>query len=57
MNDYFVTWTINVDADSPEEAARVALTIQRDRLSDALCFTVRDTEREEETLIDLSVRG
>lgn len=30
MTTYFVAWTIDIEADSPEDAARIALTIQRD---------------------------
>lgn len=40
MKTYLVTWRIDIDADSPEEAAAQALTIQRDIESIALCFEV-----------------
>lgn len=33
MQDYRVTWTIDVTADSPEEAARIARDIQQDAAS------------------------
>jgi hypothetical protein len=37
---YVVTWTIDIEADSPIDAARQALAIQRDRNSIATCFSV-----------------
>ena len=40
--EYRVTWTIDLDADTPEEAARKALEIQRDPESIATCFIVTD---------------
>lgn len=36
--EYQVTWTIDIDADSHEDAARKALEIQRDPDSIALVF-------------------
>ena len=39
--EYTVIWTIDLDADSPEDAARKALTIQRDPNSWATHFRVR----------------
>jgi hypothetical protein len=40
--EYTLSWTIDVDADSPEEAARKALAIHRDPDSWATHFDVRD---------------
>jgi flavin-binding protein dodecin len=40
MTEYRVIWTVDVDAKSPEEAARLALAMQRDRSSIALVFEV-----------------
>jgi hypothetical protein len=40
--EYKVSWTIDRDADSPEEAARQALEIHRDPESWATHFEVRD---------------
>lgn len=40
MPEYTVRWEIEIDADSPEEAARMALEIQRDPRSTALVFDV-----------------
>jgi len=40
MPDYLVTWNIDIEAESAEEAARKALTIQHDYESTATYFTV-----------------
>lgn len=42
--EYRVVWTINLDADSPEDAARKALEIHRDLDSLATHFEVRDAQ-------------
>lgn len=54
MPTYFVTWEIEIDADSPREAAEQALKIQRDQDSTAVVFGVIgfDTE-EDKQMIDL----
>ena len=39
---YQVSWVIDIEADSPEEAALRALAIQRDPNSTALVFEIRD---------------
>ena len=41
---YDVTWEIEVDAESHEEAAQKALSIQRDPTSEATHFTVFHSE-------------
>jgi hypothetical protein len=41
---YRVTWEIDLDAGSFEEAARTALAIQRDPTSTATCFTIVDED-------------
>jgi hypothetical protein len=46
MKNYAVTWNMELDADSPIEAARAALNIMQDRTSTANCFTVCDDEGE-----------
>lgn len=60
---YFVTWEIDVDAESPREAAQKALNIQRDENSLATVFKVYTVEEEgsgpeslgvQETTVDLS---
>jgi len=40
METYRVRWTVDVDAESPEDAAQQALEMQRDDTSIALCFSV-----------------
>jgi hypothetical protein len=40
MNEYIVTWAVNLSADSPADAARKALEMQRDPDSLALVFDV-----------------
>lgn len=42
MNEYTVTWAIDIDADTPEEAAKEAMAIQRDPDSIATVFMVSD---------------
>ena len=42
MPHYYVTWDINVDADSPREAAEVAQATQRDPETMATVFRVLD---------------
>ena len=50
--EYHVTWEIDLDADSPREAAEKALEIQRDVFLDALYFEVTD-ENDTTVGIDL----
>jgi len=55
METYRVEWEIEIDAESPEEAAAEALRIQRDVNSMATCFKVWDelgnlTELDQEHL-------
>jgi hypothetical protein len=40
MSTHRVIWEIDIDVDSPREAAEKALEIQRDVNSTATCFTV-----------------
>jgi hypothetical protein len=40
MTEYRVVWLIDIDADSPREAAQEALAIQRNPESIATCFVV-----------------
>lgn len=44
MELFSVEWGIDIYANSAEEAARIALSIQRDRMSSALVFDVRDED-------------
>jgi hypothetical protein len=47
MPTYCVRWTIDIDADTPDLAAREALRIQRDPDSIAMVFEVRDQDSKE----------
>lgn len=42
MKQYLVTWVIDIEANSPEEAAEAALEIQRRADSTATVFDVRE---------------
>ena len=55
MNSYRVTWEINVDAESPEEAARKAQNIQRNLDEWAGVFDVYN-EDGKGTRVDLDSR-
>jgi len=44
MPKYLVTWTIDIDADSPREAAELARLIQLDPDSEAVYFDVDGEE-------------
>lgn len=55
MSTFRVTWRIDLDAETPYEAARKALAIQRDPASIATCFQVRGRSGSRKALhIDLS---
>ena len=41
---YLVRWSLHVEADSPEEAARLAREVQLDPRSPAITFLVGDVE-------------
>ena len=53
MNDYLITWTIDIYADTSEEAAIKALEIQRDPSSIATYFHVKNKDTGEFLGIDL----
>ena len=55
MTHYLVTWKIDLDADSPEDAARQALEVQRDPASIATFFTCKDVVRNLKTDVDLTL--
>ena len=44
MKEYLVTWKLNIDAESPRQAAEKALEIQRDPDSTATFFKVESME-------------
>ena len=48
--DYRVSWKIDVDAETPDEAAATARIIQLDRGSLANVFTVTDSEGNDVTV-------
>lgn len=53
MPTYLVTWEIELDADSPRQAAEKALRIHRDVNSTATCFTVQEFDTPEAVVVDL----
>lgn len=53
MNAYVVHWVIDIEADTPEDAARKALAIHRNPNSIATVFTVTDATGKSEDF-DLS---
>lgn len=55
MAEYRVKWIIDVDADSPEEAALLAEEIMLDHDSTANSFVVRELNKEnaEPVIVDL----
>jgi len=53
MNTYRVTWEIDIEADTPEEAALQAREYQIMPDSCATCFTVTDRDTGKETPVDL----
>lgn len=53
MPEYLVVWKIDLDADTPTEAAKKALEIQRDPDSIALVFEVYENKNCEPEKIDL----
>lgn len=54
MKEYRVEWVIELDAESPEEAAAQALEIQRDPESIATVFRVSAVGDPDEVWVDLS---
>jgi len=53
MTEYKVVWKIDIIADTPQEAAKEALEIQRDSNSEATVFEVTG-EKEDTKIIDLT---
>ena len=56
MNSYLVTWQIDVEAETPQDAARAALAIQRNPKAWATVFDVHrigDDDDENSTRVDL----
>ena len=50
--EFKVTWTIEIEAETMEEAAHEALAIQRDPFSEATVFEVHNTETDETETIN-----
>lgn len=57
MPQYLITWEIELDADSPEEAAEEALRIHRDPDSEATVFDVMQQSTGETVCIDVALEG
>lgn len=53
MADYYIEWRIEIDAESPEEAARHAEAIHRDPHSIARVYHVYADDNGESVVIDL----
>lgn len=47
MTEYIVTWQMDIEAESPLEAAKEALRIHRDPASIATIFTVQEKDRSD----------
>jgi hypothetical protein len=52
MAEYEVIWRIQVEAETPDEAARECLAIIRDQFSEDTVFEVKNTETGETETID-----
>lgn len=52
--EYLVEWKIDIEAETPEEAARKALAIHRNRESIATVFHVFAKGQDEPTIVDLT---
>ena len=53
MTHYIVTWNIDIYADSPEQAAKEALVIQRDPESTATFFIVGEKGSDDTLFIEV----
>lgn len=53
MPNYIVIWRIDIEADSPEDAALAAVAVQRHRDSTAVVFEITDTASGHRTTVDL----
>jgi len=55
MPEYVINWSIDIEAETPEEAALKAYAIQQDPTSRATCFSVASRKEPEiSTFIDLA---
>jgi hypothetical protein len=48
---YYVVWEIDIDAETPQDAARKALEIQRNQDSIATCFQVYNNDNDDAGII------
>jgi hypothetical protein len=55
MTDFRVTWDIDVEADDPVQAAKLARLIQLDPQSTATVFTVRNKASGKSVDVDLEL--
>jgi hypothetical protein len=54
MTTYHVEWSIDIDAETPEQAARIAQSMMLDPESTATCFDVREFDSDGEAVsVDL----
>ena len=53
--EYSITWKVQIDGDSPIDAAHNAFLMQQDKESTATCFTVKNETTGETTEIDLQL--
>jgi len=53
--EYQVVWTIQIEADTPRDAACAALAIHRDQGSTAIVFEVTDPITQKTCMVDLEV--
>jgi hypothetical protein len=51
--EFHVIWKIDLEADSPLEAAELALKMMRDQNSTATVFTVVDSDTKQVTQVDV----
>ena len=55
MPEYLVTWKVDIEADSPQEAARMAVAMHRNPESIANYFTVKNKATDKEQNIDVDL--
>lgn len=46
IKEYLITWTIDIEATTPEKAAKAALKIMQDKNSIATVFEVKDKSKK-----------
>ncbi len=53
MATYLIKWEVDIEADSPQEAAKIAREMQLDPDSEAVVFDVTHPTTKEVTTVDL----